>query len=124
MAKQDDFVKTALRLPRALHIEIQAAAEASGRSMNAEMIDRLQAQPGQAMLAAMLDRVRSSEGELLETARKQRDLLWSIVDRTEDVLTKADVIAERNIATDHDAITIRRSIGSLLELIKAIKIYR
>lgn len=124
MAKQDDFVKTALRLPRALHTEIQAAAEASGRSMNAEMIDRLQAQPGQAMLAAMLDRVRSSESELLEAARKQRDMLWSIVDRTEDVLTKADVIVERNIAADHDAIATRRSIGSLMELIKAIRIYR
>jgi hypothetical protein len=36
--KQDDFIKTALRLPRNLHAAIQSAAERSGRSMNAEII--------------------------------------------------------------------------------------
>lgn len=42
MATQDDYVKTALRLPRALHAAIQAAADASSKSMNAEIIARLQ----------------------------------------------------------------------------------
>jgi len=38
---QDDYIKTALRLPRALHGDVQQAAAASGRSMNAEIIQRL-----------------------------------------------------------------------------------
>lgn len=38
---QDDFIKTALRLPRKLHSEIQMSAEKNSRSMNTEIIDRL-----------------------------------------------------------------------------------
>lgn len=41
MAKQDDYIKTALRLPRELHAAIQASAEDRRCSMNAEIIDRL-----------------------------------------------------------------------------------
>ena len=42
MAKQDDYIKTALRLPTALHTRIQLAAEKAGRSMNAEIISRVE----------------------------------------------------------------------------------
>lgn len=38
---QDDYIKTALRLPRDLHAEISEAAVEHGRSMNSEIIDRL-----------------------------------------------------------------------------------
>lgn len=40
---QDDYLKTALRLPRNLHAKIQEAGLASGRSMNAEIVARLEA---------------------------------------------------------------------------------
>lgn len=43
--KQDEYIKTALRLPVDLHAEIQASAERNGRSMNAEMIARMQSSP-------------------------------------------------------------------------------
>jgi len=39
---QDDYIRTALRLPRDLHAQVQASAETKGRSMNAEIISRLQ----------------------------------------------------------------------------------
>lgn len=42
MALQDDYIKTALRLPRELHKRVQDLADANGRSMNAEIIARLQ----------------------------------------------------------------------------------
>lgn len=42
ISDQSDFLKTALRLPRDLHARIQKAAELSGRSMNAEIIARMQ----------------------------------------------------------------------------------
>lgn len=42
LTNQDDFLKTALRMPRDLHEQIQSAAKATGRSMNAEIIARLQ----------------------------------------------------------------------------------
>jgi hypothetical protein len=41
--KQDDYLKTALRLPRDLHARIHEAAEKAGRSMNAEIVARLEA---------------------------------------------------------------------------------
>jgi len=42
MATQDEYIKTALRLPRDLHKQVQDEAEARGRSMNAEIVARLQ----------------------------------------------------------------------------------
>lgn len=42
LTPQDEFIKTALRLPRDLHAQVQASAEELGRSMNAEIIARLQ----------------------------------------------------------------------------------
>ena len=38
---QDDYIKTALRLPRDLHSKIQGSATAAGRSLNSELIERL-----------------------------------------------------------------------------------
>lgn len=43
LTSQDDFIKTALRLPKDVHARIQEAASAAGRSMNAEIIARLEA---------------------------------------------------------------------------------
>lgn len=42
MANQDDYIKTALRLPRDLHAQLHLAAEKAGRSLNAELIARLE----------------------------------------------------------------------------------
>ena len=39
---QTEYVKTALRLPPEVHAKIHEAAEASGRSYNAEIVARLQ----------------------------------------------------------------------------------
>jgi hypothetical protein len=43
MATQDDYIKTALRLPRNLHSRLINSAQQTGKSMNAEMIARLSA---------------------------------------------------------------------------------
>lgn len=124
MATQDDFVKTALRLPRSLHAHIQAAAAAAGRSMNAEIIDRLQADPDGAALAVMLTRLRGSDEELLETTKKQRDLLWNVVDRAEDVLNKTDELMRGGAERDGGITSVQQSIGALRDLIATIKAYR
>jgi hypothetical protein len=39
---QDDFMKTALRLPRELHARLMASAVEKGRSLNSELIARLE----------------------------------------------------------------------------------
>jgi hypothetical protein len=38
---QDNYIRTALRLPRDLHQRVQEDAERNGRTMNAEIIARL-----------------------------------------------------------------------------------
>lgn len=51
---QDDYMKSSLRLPRQLHAELMAAAEYHGRSLNAEILDRLQAAPVIDLLQSLL----------------------------------------------------------------------
>jgi predicted HicB family RNase H-like nuclease len=43
ISKDQELVKKTLRLPRALNEEIQAAADSHGISLNAEIVERLQA---------------------------------------------------------------------------------
>lgn len=43
MATQDDFIRTALRVPPDLHRQIHEAAEKANRTFNAEIVARLQA---------------------------------------------------------------------------------
>lgn len=45
MALQDDYVKTALRLPKDLHADLLAVAARTGQSLNSAMVERLQAKP-------------------------------------------------------------------------------
>jgi TRAP-type mannitol/chloroaromatic compound transport system substrate-binding protein len=42
-APQDDYIRTAMRLPRDLHAEVRKAAKAAGHTMNAEIIARVAA---------------------------------------------------------------------------------
>lgn len=74
LTPQDDYMKTALRLPRELHARIQEAASSSGRSMNAEIVARLdssftEAPPLEKRLAKLehlmaLEKVRAAQHQL------------------------------------------------------------
>lgn len=64
---QDEYVKTALRLPRAMRDEIQATAAHNGRSANSEILARLQASQDQRLAAV--------ERELQELKGMLRKLL-------------------------------------------------
>lgn len=76
MAKQDDYIKTALRLPSDLHSRIQLAAEKSGRSMNSEIVERLaRSIDGEALgmttdLAAMLEALTATALTLMSIPDK------------------------------------------------------
>jgi predicted HicB family RNase H-like nuclease len=60
---QSDFVKTALRLPPDLHSSLQADAERAGRSLNAEILARLQ---DSGDLAAELAEIRTTLRKILD----------------------------------------------------------
>jgi hypothetical protein len=52
---QSGYVKTALRLPPELHVDLVLGAEVHGRSLNAEIIARLQMDQTAAVLAELAD---------------------------------------------------------------------
>jgi len=62
MAKKD-IQNTALRLPRELHTEIHASAEASNRSMNAEIVSRLENSYKYEQMVKLNDMRMSLEGK-------------------------------------------------------------
>ena len=63
---QGNYVSSALRMPSALRDEIKDAGDRNGRSMNAEILARLQAMP----LTDRLDRIEKEIGELKALARE------------------------------------------------------
>lgn len=66
---QDDYIRTALRVPPDLHKQLHDAADAKGRSFNAEIIERLQesfagATPKQVMFLISKYEAETAEAEL------------------------------------------------------------
>lgn len=59
LSNQDDFIKTAFRLPRDLHAAIQKSATNSGRSMNAEIIALLEATFSDSRREAAIEDIKS-----------------------------------------------------------------
>lgn len=67
MATQDNYVKTALRLPRELHAKLQDAADATSKSMNAEIVSRLDKSfdsPEHAVLLSAFERLNTDLARL------------------------------------------------------------
>lgn len=103
MAKQDDFIRTALRVPPDLHKQIHAAAAASGRTFNAEIVSRLESsfktdvfseRNSELLDGEMVATMRSLDGTMkhlqllnkrIEIAKKQRQWVPGEVLALEDV---------------------------------------
>lgn len=72
---QDDYMKTALRLPRELHAQLMEAARERGRSFNSEVIDRLQASFGAFQMSAQMGPAEpQSAGESFVTAGQAEEI--------------------------------------------------
>ena len=76
LTPQDDYIKTALRLPREVHAQIQQAAAASGRSMNAEIVSRLEASFSRIALGLDEDRLAEEvASKVAEAIFRSRNVL-------------------------------------------------
>jgi hypothetical protein len=106
MAHQDDFIKTALRLPRALHASIREAAQLGGKSMNAEIIGRLQ------------DSLRA---ELLDANRQQLEVMRGLIGRADAALRQAGEQLTGD-PDDEARSRLRHEISVLRDLIKATRL--
>jgi hypothetical protein len=112
-------IKTSLRLPRVLHSEIEAAATAVGLTINAEMLVRLQKNPRDNAADAILQKIDARNAAVEDGLRKQNAVLWSTVDRAEDVLKRVSA-AMAKVSGDGVAAALKRDVEFALELINAI----
>ncbi|TCT09482.1 Arc family DNA-binding protein [Paralcaligenes ureilyticus] len=82
MAIQDDYIKTALRLPRDLHARLLKSSEQTGKSMNAEIIARLD---------VSLDGERESQKKVIDSLLAKHNHLQKTVENIQasiELLTK------------------------------------
>jgi hypothetical protein len=63
---QDDYIKSSLRLPRELHAQLLDGAKYNGRTLNAEIIDRLQTTPVHELLLTLLQENRDMKAMIKE----------------------------------------------------------
>lgn len=97
LTPQDDYMKTALRLPRDLHAQIQEAATESGRSMNAEIVARLNGSFDARQKRRRVN-ITLTCGPSIQIAELQ-GLLQQIKDQLGDSITLASI----SIRFEHDA---------------------
>jgi len=70
---QQDIQKTALRVPRELHTKIHEAADSNGRSMNAEIVHRLESSFGGAVMPEGLPSAEQAKVMTLSAREKIQD---------------------------------------------------
>lgn len=71
---QQGYIKTAVRLPPDLHAEIQDAAARNGRSMNAEIVARLQAEHVSSLLGTLardITEIKTMNREILDVVSER-----------------------------------------------------
>ncbi|MFM0060024.1 hypothetical protein PQR64_30765 [Paraburkholderia phytofirmans] len=119
----DDTIKTSLRLPRSLHAEIQSAATEVGLTVNAEILVRLKHNPRNSSADAILQKIEGRDTAVEDGLRKQNAVLWSTVDRAEDVLKRVSV-AMAKVSGEGEAAALKRDVEFALQLISAVSTSR
>ncbi|NTB84103.1 Arc family DNA-binding protein [Agrobacterium tumefaciens] len=131
MAKQDDYSRYTIRVPQKVYQALESAAYASGRSINAEIIDRLQwtleahdnAKAGSGYKSQdqatidILNRTIEDKSRIIElqdqsidkerltlrkTAEEYIDLLWEILGNSDEIPPHLVVNAELKLAKFED----------------------
>jgi hypothetical protein len=123
MQTNDQSIKTSLRIPRPLHAELERASDASGITLNAEMIVRLQHDPRDNYAKAILDQVKVRDGEIADGLRKQIAALWGALDRASSTLENV-AAAMTQVPPDGNAAALKREVEFSLELIRALGAHR
>ncbi|MFT4068953.1 Arc family DNA-binding protein [Paraburkholderia sp.] len=113
MATQDDYIKTALRLPRHLHADISVSAENAGRSMNAEIIDRLSKVSDTATLYRAFEQLTESmKGDKIGAAMLMQWVLQQF-GRTVDILDETVSAIQDQKSSDLDLTALHREAESM-----------
>lgn len=119
----DDTIKTSLRLPRSLHAELHSVATAVGLTVNAEILVRVQHNPRDNAADAILKKIDARDAAVEDGLRKQNAVLWTTVDRAEDVLKRVS-IAMAKVSGEGEAAALKRDVEFALQLITAVSTSR
>jgi len=123
MPKDLDPIKTSVRIPPALHAELERAAEATGLTLNAEMLVRLERDPRSDIAAKLLAEIERRDAAALDGLRKQLDAVWSVLDRADGVL--GDVAAAMaQVKPGSEAATLKREVEFARELVASARAHR
>ncbi|TAM50195.1 MAG: Arc family DNA-binding protein [Paraburkholderia sp.] len=122
MTKPDDFVKTALRLPRDLRDELKESAASAGRSMNDEIVARARLQPQSVAATAILNKIELYETQIREAEKRRMESLWRMVERLSAVIGRAEPLVQASQGQGKEEVL--REIEVTRELVKALSDYR
>ncbi|KKL38622.1 hypothetical protein WR30_11225 [Burkholderia contaminans FFH2055] len=130
MAKQDDYTKTALRLPRDLHQMLVESAAARGHSLNTEMVYRLE----QSFVNQAESEANIQTADLLAENRKLRVEMTKLRNSVRirsgasDRIWQADSMAGTSLAAPkllhqmmevtEETEKLRKEVGEVLEIVK------
>jgi hypothetical protein len=123
MAKDQEPIKTSLRIPPALHAKLERAADAAGLTLNAEMLVRMQLDPRSDTAAKLLAEIERRDATVVDGLRKQLAAVWGVLDRTDGVLEEV-VSAMTQVKPGSDAAALKREVEFIRELISAAKAHR
>ncbi|MCW5137576.1 Arc family DNA-binding protein [Burkholderia cenocepacia] len=120
MATQDEYIKTALRLPRHLHADIAVSAERAGRSMNAEIIERLSKSSDLGHLHRVIDQLTQvMEGDRKDT-QLRLGLVRTLFEQTIDALEAATWKTLQQSASDADIQQFRDEISRARSVLQVL----
>ncbi|MFM0163792.1 hypothetical protein PQR39_25695 [Paraburkholderia sediminicola] len=123
MPIDDATLKTSLRLPKSLHAEIESAARSVGLTINAEMLVRLERNPRDNAAEAILAAIERRDTAVADGLRKQISVLWSAIDRADDVLKRV-ALAMSKVSGEGEGAALKRDVEFALQLINAVSASR
>lgn len=123
MENPDEYVKTALRLPKALRDEMKAAGEQAGTSMNAEILARLHASKEAVAASQIVAWLKDFQVTQTDVQRRRDEALWRIIDRADALLANIGVSLE-GAMTPESATDALRELNFVRELIDFARVNR
>ncbi|MGQ7937368.1 hypothetical protein [Paraburkholderia sp. D1E] len=123
MPNSEPIKKYTLRIPAQLHAHLERSALASGLSLNAEMLVRLQREHQLDAAEKIFEEIRRQHAIVADGMQRQIGVLWSALDRANGALEKvADAMAQ--VPPDGSAAALKREVEFALELINALSAHR
>lgn len=91
--------------------------------MNAEIIARLLSNPETVAATTILAKLNELEDVLIESNKRQLDMLWKIIERADDALRKASAVFSAS-QLEEETVALRHNFSVLQDLIEAIRVHR